>query len=55
MESFDSRLFETPLGPPGVLGIWGSAGNYFQGSGEQAYSFEDLGSFAKSIFFKISP
>ena len=47
------------LGPPGVLGIWGkwlfnfreqlgSTGNYFQGFGEQAHSFGDLGSPAKS-------
>ena len=45
------------LGPPGVLGIWGewlfvfgelgSTGNYFQGFGEQAHSFGDLGSPAK--------
>ena len=44
-------------GPPGVLGIWGewlfifrelgSTGNYFQGFGEQAHSFGDLGSPAK--------
>ena len=47
------------LGPPGVLGIWGewlfifrelrSTGNYFQGFGEQANSFGDLGSPAKSF------
>ena len=47
----------TVKGPPGVLGIWGewlfifrdlgSTGNYFRGAGEQAYSFEDLGSPAK--------
>ena len=45
------------LGPPGVFGIWGewlfivrelgSTGNYFQGFGEQAHSFGDLGSSAK--------
>ena len=45
------------MGPPGVLGIWrewlfifrelGSTGNYFQGFGEQAHSFRDLGSPAK--------
>ena len=47
------------LEPTGVLGIWGewlfifrelgSTGNYFQGSGEQAHSFGDLGSPAKKI------
>ena len=41
------------MGPPGVLGIWGewlfifrelgSTCNYFQGFGEQAHSFGDLG------------
>ena len=45
------------MGPPGALGIWGewlfifrelwSTGNYFQGFGEQAHSFGDLGSPAK--------
>ena len=45
------------FGPPGVFGIrgeWlfifrelGSTGNYFQGFGEQAHSFGDLGSPAK--------
>ena len=45
------------IGPPWVLGIWGewlfifrelgSTGNYFQGFGEQALSFGDLGSPAK--------
>ena len=45
------------MGSPGVLGIWGewlfifrelgSTGNYFQGFGEQAHSFGDLGSPAK--------
>ena len=45
------------LGSPGVLGIWiewlfifrelGSTGNYFQGFGEQAHSFGDLGSLQK--------
>ena len=45
------------VGPPGVLGIWGewlfifrelrSTDNYFQGFGEQANSFGDLGSPAK--------
>ena len=49
----------TLLGPPGALEIWGewlfafrelwSTGNYFQGFGEQAHSFEDLGSPAKNI------
>ena len=44
--------------PPGVLGIWGGClfifrelgrtGNYFQGFGEQAHSFGDLGSPTKS-------
>ena len=44
-------------GTPEVLGIWGERlfiyrelwgiGNYFQGSGEQAHSFGDLGSPAK--------
>ena len=48
---------QSPLGPPGVLGIWGewlfifrdlrSTGNYFRGAGEQAHSFGDLGSPAK--------
>ena len=43
--------------PPGFWGIWGewlfifrelgSTGNYFQGFGEQAHSFGDLGSPAK--------
>ena len=47
------------LGAPGVLGIWengylffmelGSTGNYFQGIGEQAHSFGDLGSTAKKL------
>ena len=42
---------------PGGWGIWGewlfifrdlgSTGNYFRGAGEQAHSFEDLGSPAK--------
>ena len=45
------------IGPPWVLRIWrewlfifrelGSTGNYFQGFGEQAHSFGDLGSPAK--------
>ena len=45
------------IGPPWVLGIWGewlfifrelgSTGNYFQGFGEQAHSFGDLGIPAK--------
>ena len=45
--------------PPGVWGIWGewlfifgelgSTDNYFQGFGEQAYSFRDLGSPAKTV------
>ena len=53
-----------PYGDPGVRGIWGewlfifrelgSNGNYFQGFGEQAHSFGDLGSPAKSKN-KISP
>ena len=44
-------------GPPGVLGIWGeglfifrelgSTAYYFQGAGEQAHTFGDLGSTAK--------
>ena len=44
----------TNLCPPGVLWIWGewlfifrelgSTGNYFQGFGEQAHNFGDLGS-----------
>ena len=52
--------FQCIYGPPGVLGIWGewlfifrelgSTGNYFQGFGEQAHSFGDLGSHA--IFLK---
>ena len=51
-------------GASGVLGIWRewlfslreleSTGNYFQGSGEQAHSFGDLGSPAKK-FLKNSP
>ena len=46
-------------GAPGVLGIWGeglfifremgSTANYFRGAGEQAHTFWDLGSTAKSI------
>ena len=50
---------EAPPTPPGVWGIWGewlfifrelgSTGNYFQGFGEQAHSFEDLGSPAKKF------
>ena len=46
------------MGPPGVLGIWGeglfifrelgSTANYFRGAGEQAHTFGDLGSTAKS-------
>ena len=53
----DCSLAMTLTGPPGVLWIWGewlfnfrelgSTGNYFQGFGEQAYSFGDLGSPAK--------
>ena len=41
------------IGPPGVLESWGefrelrSTGNYFQGFGEQANSFGDLGSLSK--------
>ena len=64
------------LGPPGVWGIWGewpfifrdlgSTCDYFRGAGEQAHSFEDLGSPTKKqkeikekppfclIFLKIS-
>ena len=48
---------EPLLEPTWVLGTWGeglfifrelwSIGNYFQGSGEQAHSFGDLGSPAK--------
>ena len=48
----------TYIWPPGVLGIWGewlfifrelgSTGNYFQEIGEQAHSFGDLRSPAKS-------
>ena len=44
---------------PGVLGMWGewlfifreleSTGDYFQGFGEQAHSFGDLGSPAKKL------
>ena len=44
----------TNIWAPGVLGIWGewlfifrelgSTGNYFQGFGEQAHSFGNLGS-----------
>ena len=50
------------MGPPGVLGIWGewlfilrdlgSNGNYFQGFGEQAHSFGDLGSPTEKFFLK---
>ena len=52
------------IGPPGVLGIWGeglfifrelgSTGNYFQGFGEQAHSFGDLESPAKSKKFNLN-
>ena len=58
LTSVDSdKPVQPPLGPPGVLGIWGewlfifrdlgSTGNYFRGAGEQAHSFADLGSPAK--------
>ena len=46
-----------PVGPPGVLGIWGewlfifrelgSTGNYFRGAREQAHNFGDLWIHAK--------
>ena len=46
----------------GDLGEWlfifmelGSTGNYFQGIGEQAHSFGDLGSTAKKFFKKTLP
>ena len=52
-------MFYSKGAPPGVLGIWGewlfifrelgSTGNYFQGFGEQAHSFGDLGSPAKKL------
>ena len=55
---------EPSLGPQGVLRIWRklqftfrelrSTGNYFQGFGQQAHSYGDLGSPAKK-FKKISP
>ena len=45
--------------PPGVLGIWGeglfifrelgSTANYFEGAGEHAHTFGDLGSTAKKL------
>ena len=51
------RTKHAKSGPPGVLGIWGewlfifmdlgSTGNHFQGFGEQARSFGNLGSPAK--------
>ena len=59
MNLFCDRLFVyVDDWPPGVLGIRGeglfifrklcSAGNYFQGFGEQAHSLGNLGSPAKS-------
>ena len=55
MEEIDG--VESVSGAPGVLGIWGewlfifrvlwSTGNYFQGIGEQAHSFGDIGSTIK--------
>ena len=46
-----------PVGPPGVLGIWGewlfifrelgSTGNYLRGAREQAHNFGDLRSLAR--------
>ena len=54
----NSALWGQAEGPPGVLGIWGewlftfrelgSTCNYFQGFGEKAHSFGDLGSPAKN-------
>ena len=54
----NSALWGQAEGPPGVLRIWGewlftfrelgSTCNYFQGFGEQAHSFGDLGSPAKN-------
>ena len=51
-----------PVGAPRVLGIWGEwlflfrelegTGNYFREYGEQAHSFEDLGSPAKKKKYK---
>ena len=53
------NFYYIELEPQGGLGIWGewpfifrelgSTGNYFQGSGEQAHSFGDLGSPAKKF------
>ena len=54
----DTFVHPLTMGPPGAFGIWGewlfifrelgSTGNYFQGFWEQAHSFGDLGSLAKS-------
>ena len=57
LKCFVSCSAHMSIGAPGVSGIWGewlfifrelgSTGNYFQGFGEQAHSFGDLGSPAK--------
>ena len=50
-------LIGAPMGPPGVLGIWGewlfifrvlgSTGYYLRGAREQAHNFGDIRSLAK--------
>ena len=60
-----SALLKSIIGAPRSFGVWGelvfifmnlgSTGNHFQGFGEHARSFGDLGSPAKRKKKKISP